>query len=207
MKDSIVSFCVNCGNTTKHRLLHDCDDAEYVDVTEEYGPVCLEYHYYLTKCDTCNQVSLYCKMEFEEGSFDDWENATLVYPHKFYLPDFIPSSIRKTYNEANLIMIKSPNAYAGLIGKTLEYICEDKNAIGGTLNEKLLDLSNKGIIPPTLSDMTRTIRIIRNLGLHANDKDVGIEECRTIKKFIEIILEYVYIVPHNIEELQKKHTI
>ena len=50
------------------------------------------------------------------------------------------------------------NAFAVLLGRVLELVCVDRNAVGNSLHKKLQDLATKGEIPAKLVDVAQASR-------------------------------------------------
>lgn len=88
--------------------------------------------------------------------------------------------------------------------KTLELICKDKNAIGRNLNDKLKKLFELGILPPTLKSASNITRKLGNMGAHESDIEISTTELSSTIKLVEYIIQYIYILPNEIEILEKK---
>jgi len=204
VKERYVMLCHHCGNEAPHNLIH------YHSLTEEIydqqiGPYGIEYHYFLVKCETCEGIALLGSAEYEDFPLD-WSQAHMLYPPSKELAINIPEKVRKTYLEASRICKIAPNAYAGQIGRALEYLCMNKKAKGHRLQEKIKDLVDRGIIPPIFAQAINEIRILRNIGVHASDMDLTPSDVDIIEDFFKAILEYIYIAPNKIEKLKKRLT-
>lgn len=202
VQERYVMLCYHCGNTTPHKLVHYHSVTEIIYPTEG-EPFGIEYHYFLVECETCGAIALLGSADYEEFRLN-WSQAHLLYPPSKELAINIPERVRKTYLEASRISKIAPNAFAGQIRRALEYLCLDKKATGHTLQEKVRDLANQGIIPPTLAQMTDGIRILGNIGVHATYVDLTPGDVATMDDFFKAILEYVYIAPSKIEKLKER---
>lgn len=162
--------------------------------------------YGLWQCSTCDGVSLYLMTE------DDWvgdpdlsyfDMATIVYPDEKKFEGSVPDAVRKSYVEAKKVMKVSADAFAVLARRTLEQICEDQNAKGRSLKERIRNLADKEVIPKNLAGMADALRSLGNMGAHTVDFEFGWEEVNALDDFLVAVIEYVYIASQKIERLNK----
>ncbi len=106
----------------------------------------------------------------------------------------LPPPVERAY-EAALKVRMEPNAYAVLLGRTLEAVWKHEQAVGRTAAERLRSLANSNRIPQTLAQMAEQVRWFRNLGAHADEDEVTKNDVLVIEKFVETILEYLYVAP------------
>jgi hypothetical protein len=97
-----------------------------------------------------------------------------------------------------------PNAFAVMVGRTLETACNHENAQGRDLTTKLNHLASTGRIPKTLADMAHQLRQIRNLGAHDAEDEVTEADVPIIQDFLEAILEFLYVAPAKIAAVQAR---
>lgn len=116
----------------------------------------------------------------------------------------LPETIEKKYKAALKVQDIEPSACAVLAGRTLEAVCNYENATGGTLSAKLSALASSERIPPTLAQMARQLKQLRNLGAHDAEDDVTEEDVPIILDFLEAILEYLYVAPAKIAAVQAR---
>ncbi|MGH8584721.1 MAG: DUF4145 domain-containing protein [Gammaproteobacteria bacterium] len=88
----------------------------------------------------------------------------VLYPVAEEIPQGLPEAIQRGYDAANKVKAIDVNAYGVLIGRVLELICEDRNAGGAFLGERLADLAVKGEIPEKLVGVANSLRNLRNIG-------------------------------------------
>ena len=202
MSNKTILLCRHCGNRTPHdlRYTHQYKETIYTDDGNEYQ---IDEWYFLVCCETCGNASLYGNWE---GAVDpmDLTEAYLLYPTRKDLPEVVPNTIRESYKEASRISKFLPNAFAVQIRKALEFICVEQGMKKGTLQERLNKLSESGIIPSTLADMADAIRLLGNIGAHADIQGVSKEEADYIDDFFRAVIEYVYIAPAKLGKLSKK---
>ncbi|MFL5699369.1 MAG: DUF4145 domain-containing protein [Ktedonobacteraceae bacterium] len=116
----------------------------------------------------------------------------------------MPEIVERRYAAALKVQYVEPNAFAVMVGKTLEAICNHEKIDGKTLSERLNKLASTDRIPQTLAQMAHQLRQIRNLGAHDNDDEVNKEDVPIILDFVEAILEYLYVAPSKIEAVRKR---
>jgi hypothetical protein len=199
----LILECHHCGNKAGHHLLCQADSMS-VTYSMDNPPETdtIDCTYYLTRCKTCNGISLYYDDELDEhpGYINE---AYLCYPSIIRPSEEIPAVIRKTFNEALKVERISFDAFAILIRRALELLCKDKQASGRNLKEQIEDLARKNIIPITLSEMGHTLRTLGNLGAHGTDYTLDITEIRSMRDFMFAMLEYVYVAPAKLNKLKE----
>lgn len=194
------AFCPHCGNNSHHRLV-------YSHQFDETGPdleIMFEAGFFVAVCETCNRVLLYYISggEYSGDEFQDFESSSLIWPSEGALPEEVPASVQRCYQEAVRVKIASPPAFALLIRRALEALCEDREATPGGLQKRLQDLALKGEIPPALLEMGEVIRVLGNLSAHTPDRHLGEHDASVMDDLFRAILEYVYIAPSKLQKLR-----
>ena len=198
-----VQFCPHCGNTAPQKLVHVQHHLErgwsLSDGSEDEHP----WSTFVAVCETCHHVLLY------DNTGDQWEpkefhHADLVFPKSGYLHSSVPSSIAKVYEEAYRIKSVAPNAYAVQVRRALEAICEDRVATKGSLQARLKDLSDRGEMPPVLSEVSDVLRLLGNIGAHGIGESVHPLQVFALDEFFRAIVEYVYIAPSRLKEFKDR---
>jgi hypothetical protein len=116
----------------------------------------------------------------------------------------VPEQIQKAYSEAKKVKKISPLAFATLIRRALEYVCLEQEANGKDLDDKLKDLSTRGVIPDTLAKMSHAIRHYGNVGAHADDTNIGYTDAWIMDDFFTAVVEYVYIAPKKLKTAEER---
>ena len=122
-----------------------------------------------------------------------------------HYPDYIPEQIRKDYEEANLILERSPKAAATLLRRCLQGMIHDFWGIKEkNLNAEVTQL--KGKVNLIQWQAIDGLRKIGNIGAHM-EKDVNLivdiepDEAKKLLRLIEMLLDKWYITRHEEEDL------
>lgn len=208
--------CSNCNNETLMEI-HARNKIENGDL---FG----DSYYYdeqiVLKCPSCRNYNIinaywdssYGKVteskKYEDIYCGDNVYETILYPVVSELSNgangIVPNDILKTFRKS--LELKSVDSDSCLVKlrKTLELICNDKNVIGHNLNDKLKKLFELGILPSTLKSASNITRKSGNMGAHESDIEISTTELSSTIKLVEYIIQYIYILPKEIEILEKK---
>jgi hypothetical protein len=138
--ETLVLHCPHCGNTAPQRLAlyHRYEDSEvYVNGTRSGETLTCSYQARI--CSTCDDLVLYYDNEFSE-------EPEVVHPVGHSLHYAVPGIVRECYEEASKVRVISPSAYAVLLRRALEAICDDRQVAKGNLQKRLGELAKKGEI-------------------------------------------------------------
>jgi hypothetical protein len=177
------------------------------DFTWDAGPV-----YELNVCPACDGVTLRRYYYHDAMDPSEIEYKTL-HPTPEKLLRGLPKKIEKGYQASLRVRNIDANAYGVLLGRVLDSVCEDRHATGGTLDERLRSLADKGEIPAKLVKVAAGIRKLRNIGAHADLGELTPADLPVLDDLTRAILEYVYSAPllaseaeARFEELKKRST-
>ena len=198
-----IAFCPHCGNKSPQRevFCHSYRDTWYGSdgrpLEQGDGPaseaiVCV--------CETCNSVLLYDGIAHSETGV--WPE--LMYPESENLPKSVPETVRDIYREAAIIKRNAPNAFAIMIRKALEAICDDRSVAQGTLAVRLKKLSERGDIPPALAELTDALRVVGNTAAHGSVQSITAPMTWAIDDFFRAVIEYVYVAPSKLEKFKEQ---
>ncbi len=202
MKNQIIE-CLHCGNETQHEVIFSVDSQDKAYSTSNPDETMdFQITYSLTRCSTCDNISLFVNTEFDENPNNLWE-AHVCYPHEKKIDKVVPEVITKNYYEAKKVKKISKPAFAIMIRRGLEFLCKDQKAKGRSLKNKLSDLVNRGIIPSTLSEMGDTLRFLGNAGAHASDYEIDRIEIQAMDDFYLAMIEYVYVTPNRLKRIKE----
>jgi hypothetical protein len=202
-ESKLIAFCPHCGNTAPQRLAfkHTYHTTWYEsDGTpdDNSGPECEAI---VCICETCDQVLLYDGISAQESG----ALPALRYPLSQRLHDSVPERVRACYEEASRTKLQAPNAFAVMIRRAIEEICDDRKIPSGTLAKRLKKLAERGDIPPTLAEITDVLRLLGNMGAHAATKSVTVPQTWAIDDFFRVVIEYVYVAPSKLAKFRERH--
>jgi hypothetical protein len=161
--------------------------------------------FYVALCETCDQILLYLISSDDDYTgvdYVDFESAALIWPNDGALPEDVPKSVRTCYRDAVRVKKTSPPAFALLIRRALEALCDDRKAKPGSLDSRLKDLASKGEIPPTLAEMVDVIRLLANKSAHTSDLHLSKYDASVMDDLFRAIIEFVYIGPSKLRHLR-----
>lgn len=196
-----VAYCPHCGNTTPQELMGQTQSLHNRDGS---------HHYFLTRCGTCLEALLYRHVDPANGMLETSPGLfslgryTLVWPEIETLPSSVPVSVRKCYAEAVLIKWRAPNAFASQIRRALEIMCRQRGANDRILAHNLRELARHGEIPPALAEATEVTRLLETAGSYTGENDVDPEYVEVIDDFFRAIVEYVYVAPSRMNQLNAR---
>jgi hypothetical protein len=168
---------------------------------ELYGEVETLTYWFLYRCPRCEKATL--EEDWWNDEFGDPEGDTAK--QLFPAPrdnSSVPRTVLESYWEANRVQGEAPGLYAVGIRRTVEAICRDRGAKATRLEPMLDQLADEGVLPRPLAEMGHQLRARGNLGAHAGDVKVSVEDLPVIEEFVEAILEYVYRAPAKIAAAQ-----
>jgi len=74
--------------------------------------------------------------------------------------------VESSYDAALAVKRIDPNAFAVLLGRVLDAVCEDRQAKPDKLFNRIEDLAKCGEFPPNLKELAHNLRKLRNFGAH-----------------------------------------
>jgi hypothetical protein len=112
--------------------------------------------------------------------------------------------VASNFQEAKRIQNISPNAFAVLMRRGLEAMCDERAVAAGNLAKRLEVLAKKGEIPPVLAEITGVLRTLGNSGAHNTNQTVTVPMTWAMEEFFRALVEYVYIAPSRLQQFRKK---
>ncbi len=167
------------------------------------------------QCTSCGEVTLeWSRIDYEFDRGIDGSELTIpktaekkvLYPVvRTRTPlTHLPEEIKKEYEETLLVRGISIVACAVLARRTLEAIFTHENAEGRTLMDKINYLLKSKSIPLLLADVAHLGRQIGNLGAHFDKQEVTDDDIVAFLDFLEIILQYLYVIPAKVAEVKAR---
>jgi len=197
-KEHRVEFCPHCCNRAPQLLLCTQQYQAIGFLIADGDEFPYDGFYFVVRCETCKKILLYYSVDD-----DNFHSSKLLWPN-IGLDKSVTQEVSRIYEEAIRIKYIAPNAFAVQIRRALEALCKDRGTKNRVLAEQLKELADKGEIPKTLSEASDIIRLIGNVGAHANDVDVHPLQAMAIDDFFKAIVEYVYISPAKIREFKER---
>ena len=162
---------INFSNHAPNKVLTRCPQCGKEAVFENVGP----HDYGIGNNFTCGQRK--CPNPNCKGHlFVVLKSGQLAASYPPITLDFdtenIPERIKKTFEEA--LTCHSTGCFVAsaiMVRRTLEELCEDKQAKGGNLKAKIKDLESKIVLPQELLDAMDEIRLLGNDAAHIEAKD------------------------------------
>ena len=136
-----------------------------------------------------------------------WHNNEMIYPTSSTVqlpnPD-MPKDIQKDYLEARNIVSKSPRSACMLLRLCIEKICDNKNANGDNLNDKIGDLVNKGL-DSKIIEKCDLIRVIGGQAVHplTINLDDDVDLAQSLFNIINYIIQKLYTDEKEYEKISK----
>jgi hypothetical protein len=195
-----ILTCAQCGKISDHELVHCEDYTKDVDESQADHPSEDVHWLAILECKSCKKPSVY---------HDEWDDiqqkwvATLTYPVPIQAPKEVPPKIQKLFNDAILLLGKSTSMTAVGIRKCLEGICDDKQAEGNTLKERISYLSSNGFIPLPLSEMMESNQTIGKIGSHFGNMEISLEEVNVLIDYSLAMFECLYVVQDKLKTVQQ----
>jgi hypothetical protein len=162
------------------------------------------YHYRVLEC-VCQGVVL-TRCQVHTGIDPEYADCVheVLYPAPAESPGALPTAIGTAYEAALACKRIDANAFATLLGRVLDLICEDRGAEGNTLNERIDCLAARGEIPPKLKEVAHGLRKLRNMGAHANLGSLDAADVPLLEALCKAILLYVYTAPSLVEAARQR---
>jgi Domain of unknown function (DUF4145) len=199
----VAVLCGHCGNKTLMTIVARHGESQELE-SDTGAPMDVGEDYELLKCPACLQINLrriqWSEWQVEaisdEGKEPEEVLGDVVYLPRPEVPDGLPPKVRAAYQEALGLRSASVNAYAVMLGRVLETVCNDRKATGDTLFQRIADLGARNEIPATIVKVAHGLRKLRNVGAHAAIGSLTAKDVPVVERLARAVLEYVYTAPH-----------
>jgi hypothetical protein len=143
----------------------------------------------------------------EEVGFEEWTSPPweVVFPGTGHELRGVPDSITRGHGEA--LRCFQSNAYtaaAMMCRRTLEAVCQDKQATKGNLAAKLKILQETGVIDARLYEWADALRLVGNDAAHNVEEFMGKEDAKDGLDFTRAIIEYIYTFTDAFEKFKAR---
>ena len=218
MNQQKIIKCQHCNNETlmevrdkyKKETGNILDDNYFYDLyVVLFCPICKNYNLINAYWDhTYGETIITDEYDIYNG---DAVEEKFLYPINSSLisqkSDLIPQNVIINFERAIDLKNRDKESCLIKLRKTIEMLCLDKNAEGDNLYHKLIYLSEIGILPKTLNSASALARKLGNIGAHESNIDISSTELRSVIELVEYIIQYIYVLPKEIEKLEKKFNL
>ena len=157
------------------------------EIAWQHGPV-----HELLQCPACRALTLR-SYYWDDNLLGEPRDYQVLYPSTETTQlAGLPQNVASAYEAARRVRTIDPNAYAVLVGRVIELVCEERGAKGKFLSHKLADLAKRGEIPKNLVPVAKTLADLRNVGAHSSLGELTSGEVPLLDDLVRSILEYVY---------------
>lgn len=196
--------CPFCGHAQAYHFSYDAKEngrfANRLPIPKQYQES--SFKIYTLECNnlSCGRIAVTAINRTSKEQIDILPQVTIK-----YYPEYIPEQIRRDYEEATLILKRSPKAAATLLRRCLQGMIHDFWGIKGkNLNAEITQLKDK--VTPTQWKAIDGLRQIGNIGAHMEEDvnliiDIEPHEAERLLRLIEMLFEKWYIARHDEEEL------
>lgn len=209
-RKQILTQCYHCGNEGYQDIRGKATES-YEDFADEYGYHVVHWENtdtFMLQCPVCDKITLYS--EYTAQSLMDQAGNPIVYDKIEYPPNTIkkphvPTEIKNAFEAALKVKAIQPELCMVSLRMTLEAICNDREAKGKDLEQKIADLVQKGVLPPIYNDACWIIRKLGNKAVHidSTSKQYKKEVVKVID-FMQTIINYLYVFPKDVTNLKTK---
>lgn len=202
MRFSGTIRCEHCGNSAPMEIV-----ANYSGTRSYADPRCeLSWNagdvYELLRCPACESVTLRSYYWHDLAMDPSEVEFKTLYPSGVDRPVGLPDSIARALDAARNVRNIDANSYGVSLGRVLELVCQDRNATGNYLADKLGDLASKGEIPEKLVGVANRLKDLRNVGAHPTLGELTPAELPILDRLCLAILEYVYSAPYIAQQAE-----
>jgi len=182
--------CPHCGAYAYMQWIGIYQDRRY-DITA--------IPYKCALCPHCKQISLW-------KSFEDSFLGEMLYPDFGSTPlpaEDMPEDVKKDYEEAARIFIKSPRGAAALLRLGLQKLCIHLGEKGKNINDDIRSLVEKGVFSGQVVKVADTLRITGNNAVHPgqiSDEDFDRAAAKMFD-LINFIVKKAITEPKELDEL------
>ena len=161
--------------------------------------------YYQAICAHCEEYSLWRVTQIAPNGFTA-EGGEMLYPDFGSAPlpaEDMPEDVKKDYEEAARIFIKSPRGAAALLRLGLQKLCIHLGEEGKNINTDIRSLVNKGVFSGQVIQVADTLRITGNNAVHPGQISDADFDRAVAKMFdlINFIVKKAITEPKELDEL------
>jgi len=124
-------------------------------------------------------------------------------------PEHWPEDIGRFWLQAKRNLTNENWDAAALMARSaLQVALRRHNATGKTLKQEIDSLANQGLLPPIIKEWSHKVRELGNETAHPEpgQQATSPQDARDVVKFLDFLLEYLYTIPHEINEYRARKT-
>ena len=205
--------CFRCDLKTNHEVMSSVqtswnDDWVYMDTDFE-----------IVRCRGCDSISFRSAYTCSEDMATDEETGETIYfvteelyPNRIAgkkaikESHFLPHNISQIYTEVHDAMCRNARILASTgIRILVEAICKLEGAQGISLEKKIDDLVQKGILTPDNAETLHSARLLGNKSAHEGEQSTEME-VGIAMDIVENLMHRVYIIPKKASKLPRRKT-
>ncbi len=164
------------------------------------------------KCGNCAGYVMvfWSASESSGGPMGGGLHAYRVLPWPLDIDDgeeYWPATVKRFWKQAHTALSREDFDAATVMSRSaLQAVTRSQSAEGNDLYGEIEDLESKGIIPKIIKDWAHEVRLLARPSAHpeTDEADVDPNDARDIVQFLDYLLEYVYGLPHRIEEYRSR---
>lgn len=164
------------------------------------------------KCGSCAGyvMVLWSANEHSYGQ-DLHDYRVLPWPLKYdSYPEYLPQSVGRFWLQAKRnILSENWDAATVMARSALQVALRDSGAKGKNLKQEVESLATEGTLPPIMKDWSDHVRELGNESAHPDPEKgpTNPQDARDIVHFLDFLLEYLYSLPHRIQQYREREKI
>lgn len=203
--------CLSCANKTRHEVVLS------VDLLSESIDIQAQESYQIVKCLGCSIISFrlaksnsedFTPIDDKGGFAYDVHEETyprrLLGRNKLEMLDLLPQEVEEVYDETHTAIVSGQRILAAIGIRTLvEAVCQEKQAKGKNLENKISSLVDLGVLTEPGAEILQSLRSMGNDATH----DIRKHKPSTLNIAFEVaenLLTNVYILPEKAKGIGEK---
>jgi len=204
---TLVIVCDQCNHETTHEIVASVD----LDDESPDGDIRVWTSYLTVQCRGCKTVS-FCIESSNTEDFYEHDPDTLIVRRTIFpsriagrprLADIylLPPKLGRVYKETRAALMQDSPVLAGIgIRAIVESVCNEENASGRNLFEKITGLVSLNLITRGEAEILQRLRFMGNEAAHSV-KEHTQNELNLAFDVVEHLLKTVYILPEQAKRL------
>lgn len=113
----------------------------------------------------------------------------------------VPKEVADIFSEAvTTYYAQAPRATVVMLRRTIEAMTFQFGEQSGALAQRLQNLVNKNILPPSLADWAREVRLVGNQGAHYDPANpVTMDDATQLLSFVQELMKYLFTLPAELK--------